>query len=320
MNKWASSKWASSRTATESARKFAATAMFLAAVLSPCTVPAQSEFNCSPIHDQDANPHPSSYRGSYALLVGVSDYEYWGKLPNVPQNINQLADVLCEKGFDVTVEMDPDSQKLRRSIERFIKTHGASHSARNNRLLVYYSGHGYAEYDEMTYHGYLVPRDAYPPTGNDASYIEFMFQAMTFDDVVSQAKRIRAKHSMFVIDACLSGSLFETSVTHSSPTRIGTPSKRTMDKRVIHFLTAGKAFQNAEDNRLFNDSFIGSITTPIADDDNDGVVTGTQLANFIHHRVHNATNGHQSPLYGKLQPGIIESGELTFRVPIDASE
>ena len=313
-------KFDSPRAATRSARKFAATAALLAAVLSPCTVPAQSEFECPPIHDQNANSHSSPYDGSYALLVGVSDYEYWRELPNVPRHIDQLADVLCEKGFDVTVEMDPDRHTLPRSIQNFIRTHGASHFARNNRLLIYYSGHGYSENDNWTFHGYLVPRDAYSPTRSDASRVEFMFQAMTFADLVSEAKNIRAKHSMFVIDACLSGSLFETSVTHSSQTGLGTPRKTTMDKRVIHFLTAGTAFQEIKDDGLFKDVFVESITTPIADADNDGVVTGTQLADFIHHRVHNVTKGLQSPLYGKLQPSTIPSGELTFHVPIDASE
>ena len=314
MNKW------SPRAATELARKLAATATFLAAVLSPCTLLAQSEFECPPIHNQDGNSHSSLYDGSYALLVGVSRYEYWRELPNVPRHITQLAGVLCEKGFDVTVEMDPGWQKLRRIFETFIKTHGASIFARNNRLLVYYSGHGYAENDNRTFHGYLVPRDAHSPTRSDTSHIEFMFQAMTFDDVVSQAKRIRAKHSMFVIDACLSGSLFETSVTHSDQYGIETPRKPIMDKRVIHFLTAGKAFQEIKDDGLFKDYFIESITTPVVDMDNDGMVTGTQLADFIHHGVHNATKGLQSPLYGKLQPSTLSSGELTFRVPIDASE
>ena len=314
MNKW------SPRAATELARKLAATATFLAAVLSPCTLLAQSEFKCPPIHNQDGNSHSSLYDGSYALLIGVSRYEYWRKLPNVPKHINQLAGILCEKGFDVTVEMDPGWQKLRRILETFIRAHGASNFARNNRLLVYYSGHGYAENDNRTFHGYLVPRDAYSPTGNDASRIDFMFQAMTFDDVVSQAKRIRAKHSMFVIDACLSGSLFETSVTHTGQYRIATPSKAIMDKRVIHFLTAGNAFQEIKDDGLFKDYFIESITTPVVDADNDGMVTGTQLAVSIHHGVHRATKGLQSPQYGKLPQSMLPSGELTFRVPIDASE
>ena len=97
MNMW--SPRAATDAATDLVRKFVVTATFLATALSPCTLLAQIEFKCPPIHNQDVNSHSSLYDGSYALLVGVSRYEYWGQLPNVPKQINQLADILCKKRF-----------------------------------------------------------------------------------------------------------------------------------------------------------------------------------------------------------------------------
>ena len=81
------------------------------------------------------------YKGSYALLIGVSDYtDGWPDLESIPGELDRLEAALRRKGFSVTRVRNPNARQLRRAFDDFIDAHGFDPE---NRLLFFYSGHGY---------------------------------------------------------------------------------------------------------------------------------------------------------------------------------
>src|SRR6056297_2552941 len=100
------------------------------------------------------------YTGSFALLVGVSRYKSrdWPDLHSVPGEIERVKNSLTKHGFKVKKVPNPDSQELKDAFEQFIYDYGYE---KNNRLLFFYSGHGYSI--KKGNKGFLVPADARSP-------------------------------------------------------------------------------------------------------------------------------------------------------------
>ena len=94
-----------------------------------------------PIKDR-AGRNVGLYKGSYALLVGVSDYttREWPDLESIPSEIAQVASVLEAQGFHVKKVMNPTSRQMKKAFEDFIDDYGFD---ANNRLIFFFSGHGY---------------------------------------------------------------------------------------------------------------------------------------------------------------------------------
>ncbi len=73
------------------------------------------------------------YDGSYALLVGVSDYTSgWPDLESVPGELETVKALLESKGFVVEKQINPDSTRLREIFESYINRYGYQPQ---NRLL-----------------------------------------------------------------------------------------------------------------------------------------------------------------------------------------
>jgi len=99
------------------------------------------------------------YEESHALVIGVSDYKEWPKLPGVKKDVSNVVFALKQQGFKVKTVLDPDKNTLGEAFEAFIEEHGGP---LENRLLFYFAGHGHTVKpkfggDPM---GYLVPVDA----------------------------------------------------------------------------------------------------------------------------------------------------------------
>ncbi len=65
------------------------------------------------------------YGGSYALLIGVSDYTAgWPDLGAIPGELAEVESLLKAKGFVVEKHMNPNSENLSRIFEKFIDKYG----------------------------------------------------------------------------------------------------------------------------------------------------------------------------------------------------
>jgi formylglycine-generating enzyme required for sulfatase activity len=241
------------------------------------------------------------YDQSHALVIGMSNYLNFDKLPGVIDDVNAVKTALEAQGFNVVVEMNLTSDQMEKAFSNFIGTYGQD---RENRLLFYYAGHGYSfktSYGEEL--GYLVPVDAPVPTKNNMG----VFQAKCFEmaQIEIQAKNIQSKHALFLFDACFSGSLFEN--TRAVPEYIN---HNTM-LPVRQFITSGTANETVPDRSLFRRQFTAALDGE-ADEDKDGYITGTELGSFINKKVTNYSHDAQHPQYGKIRNPHLDKGDFVF--------
>ena len=241
------------------------------------------------------------YSGSYALLIGVSDYDYWPNLPGVKKDIREITAVLEEHGFNVEVVENPDDPQLQSAYENFIDNYGMDV---NNRLLFYFAGHGHtikSSYgDEM---GYIVPKDAPLPTKDKRG---FMKGALSMQQMEVYAKNIQSKHALFMFDACFSGSLF--ALSRAVPEVISYKTTR----HVRQFITSGAADEEVPDESIFRQQFVEALTSDIADGNDDHFLTGTELGEFLQSTVVNYSYNGQHPQYGKIRHPSLDKGDYVF--------
>lgn len=242
------------------------------------------------------------YSGSHALLIGVSRYVAgWPRLESIPGEMQKLRLSLLAKGFNVVVVMDPDSKRMEGAFRKFIDDYGFD---LENRLLIFYSGHGFTRSVGGRQKGYLVPVDAPVPTDDERGFLK---KAITMSQVQTWARKIEAKHALFLFDSCFSGTIFKTRAL-PVPRHITDKTARP----VRQFITAGSAGQEVPAKSVFLPSFIRAIEGA-GDLDKDGYVTGSELGQYLHKTVL-AYNTGQTPQYGKINDPALDEGDFVFRL------
>ena len=82
---------------------------------------AASERGLQRLPIKDANGREVGlYTGSFALVIGVSDYDEWTDLPGVRDDVPQVRAALEKHGFHVTVVKNPTGTELRKKLRAFI--------------------------------------------------------------------------------------------------------------------------------------------------------------------------------------------------------
>ena len=246
------------------------------------------------------------YKASYALVIGVSDYTNgWQDLPGVVKDAEAVSAALKDLDFQVTVVLNPKKTELAEAIQKFINDYGYDYE---NRLLIYYAGHGNTQKSGAGYEqGLIVPADApTPKAGNEA---EFRRMAVSMDTIERYAQEIDAKHVLFVFDSCFSGSLI-------TKTRSPVPPIITFKatQPVRQFITAGTDDQEVPDLSEFRRQFVLGIKGE-ADRNADGFVTASELADFLQDKVSRYTRGSQTPQYGKIRDARLDKGDFVFVLP-----
>ena len=245
-----------------------------------------------------------TYSGSYALVIGVSDYNNgWPKLPGVQADVDIVVNALRSNGFTVETALNPDAVELPKVFERFINKYG---NDSDNRLLFYYAGHGHTLSPSWGGQpiGYIVPKDAPNPNMQE---IEFKKAALPMQRIEEYALNINSKHAMFLFDSCFSGSLF--SITRAIPEHI---SYKTLNP-VRQFITAGSADETVPDVSIFRQQFISALKGE-GDINKDGFLTGTELGQFLQNKVINYSKGSQHPQYGKIRNPYLDKGDFVFSI------
>ena len=244
-----------------------------------------------------------SYSGSYALLIGESDYTNgWPDLNSIPRELKKVETILKAQGFKVEKSLNLNASKLEGRFKKFINDYGYKP---NNRLLFFYSGHGHTDGGQ----GFLVPTDAPNP---DKDIEGFLKKSLVMTDITALARKIRAKHVLFLFDSCFSGSVFKAKERPKVPRQI----TKLANEPVRQFITAGSENETVPANSVFTPAFVDALEYGLGDLTQDGYITGQELGLYLQGEVPQHTN--QTPQYGKIRDYDLSRGDFVFIVGANA--
>ncbi|WP_447748329.1 caspase family protein [Aeromonas veronii] len=248
-----------------------------------------------------------SYETSRALVIGINTYQNASPLGYAVNDAHEIYNTLInELGFEQSnviylIDQDATKTKILKSFLRFsnddIKI--------DDRLFVFFAGHGHTRKGVKGDVGYLVPYDA---DMNDFSTF------IRWDELTRNAELIRAKHILFVMDACYGGlAIYRDAKPGSS--RFLKDMYQRFSRQVI---TAGKANEVVADSggplpdhSVFTGHFIEGIRGKAANE--YGVITASGLMAYVYSKVANDINSEQTPHYGQFDG----DGDFIIYVPND---
>ncbi len=261
---------------------------------------AENDSKAIEITDQEGK-QTIIYEESYALVIWAGNYQHWGKLNNVEEESKQVVNALEQRGFKATTVGNPTGSELEGAIKDFIDNYGYEP---DNRLVIFFSGHGHTRHRTK---GYLVPVDAQDPTSRKNER-DFLRVALPMEQIIAWARRIEAKHVLFVFDSCFSGTVFKQ---RSSTT----PAKYILDvagKPVRQFLTAGDADEEVPAKSVFTPLFIRALNGEADTINQDGYVTGNELGNYLRQNLREYDT-QQTPQFGTIRDPELDQGDIVFR-------
>jgi hypothetical protein len=243
------------------------------------------------------------YQESHALLVSASNYTSWRTLPETATDMDNVATALRKQGFSVRRVSNPSSTELGDVFRSFVGDHGRS---TENRLLLFFSGHGYTAPSKGI--GYLVPVDAPDPRNDPSGFYRKAYPITTLN---SLAQEIDSRHALFLFDSCFSGSIFKTKAHSDAPgSRGSTVSERWRYLRdnavqpVRQFIAAGGPDEELPAQSVFVPLFIKALEGH-ASTAGDGYVTGKEIGLWIEQEL---------PKYRRQKPhsDVIKDPGLAF--------
>ena len=257
---------------------------------------------CIKIPDGKYTKEINLYNNSYALVIGNGNYKNgWNPLPGAIQDAKEIAMALKKNGFRVTLKTDLTKKAFDKTFSQFSIKYGQNSK---NRLLFYYSGHGYTKKmvtgEEL---GYIVMIDAGLPEKHP---IEFDLKSIDMISFVTQAKKILSRHVLFMFDSCFSGSIFnlrDRVIPQCISDNIRYP--------VRQFITSGRANESVPDHSVFKQIFLDILEGREQEFIPDGYLTGEELGLLLKNKVPEY-NPSQHPQYGKIRDPMLDKGDFVF--------
>ena len=253
----------------------------------------------------NTNKEIDLYKASYALVIGNGNYTHWNSLPGALRDVEEVKDVLETHGFNVTLKIDLKKAEFEKALAKFVLESGKDE---DNRLLFYYAGHGYTRKavngEDL---GYLAMVDA-PSSATDKVGLEIA--SIDMSSLVTQAKKIHARHVLFMFDSCFSGTILEARDEFQIPEGISDSIKHP----VRQFITAGRKDETVPDHSYFKQVFLDLIQGRVRETFFDGYITGEGLGYYLKNQVPQY-NKAQHPQYGKIRDPKLNKGDFVFVLP-----
>lgn len=143
-----------------------------------------------------AASQPTLKGNSWAVVVGINDYMTAQRLRFAVADASAVADLLTRQGF--TVKALYNQQATRANILREIGTNLLNNVGPEDRVLIYFSGHGMdLQKGQGARRGFLLPVEA-DEQDLDAT-------AISMGRIRELAGAMPAKHVLFIVDACYGG-------------------------------------------------------------------------------------------------------------------
>lgn len=246
------------------------------------------------------------YHQSHALIIGINRYLNTGPLGYAVNDAKAVYDRLTSEydfqhdNVQLLLDEAATSEAIRRAFLRFADQNLVGV---DDRIIVFFAGHGTTRRGARGEVGYLVPHDA---------DLEDLSTLLRWDDLTRNSEIIAAKHILFVMDACYGGLAVTRAVGAGSVRFI-----KDMLKRISRqVLTAGKADETVADaggplpgHSVFTGHFLQGLDGAAATA--DGVITASGLMAYVYGRVSADAGSFQTPHFGHIDG----DGDFIFRMP-----
>jgi tetratricopeptide (TPR) repeat protein len=205
---------------------------------------------------------------SYAVVIGIGDYEHYQKLSAPAADAVQVRNFLRDEAqFDRIITLT-DEKATRARIENLMERILPQLVQRNDRLLFYFSGHGITRSLAASKRGYLILRSS---SRNGWDEMIDMPRMREWSENFGHAR-----HVLFLLDACFSG-------LAASERKAGFDPRSQTIQRLMqpasHIVTAGIEGEQSyifNEKSLFTAAFLaaarGSLSMP-----NDGVISLSEM-------------------------------------------
>jgi Caspase domain len=234
------------------------------------------------------------YGASRALVIGINKYETASPLSYAVSDAVSIRDLLVSDfGFpDSEVTLLIDEAATRQAVLKAFLRFAKDDIDLDERLVIFFAGHGHTRTGSRGEIGYLVPHDA-----DMTDFSTFI----RWDELTRNADLIRAKHVLFIMDACYGG-LALVRTAGAGSTRF---LKDMMLRTSRQVLTAGKADEVVSDSggpipnhSVFTGHLIEALQGKAAT--TDGVLTASAVMSYVYAKVASDKNSQQTPHYGHV--------------------
>ena len=255
------------------------------------------------------------YDDSHALIIGINDYENTMALHYAENDAKAIKNVLInsfnfpKENVSLLINHKATLNNIKKEFSRITKSANT-----NDRVLIYFAGHGQTmDLPGGGVKGYLLPYDA------DES--ELYLTSLAMDELEEISLMSKAKHILFLIDACYGGiatAAYRGFTIPESPNYINKITKN-MGRQII---TAGgkdeKVVEKAKwGHSAFTKNILNALKLGNGDLNNDMFITANELAIYISDKVTIDSDYQQTPQYTKM---TTDEGEFVFMINVNSND
>jgi hypothetical protein len=245
------------------------------------------------------------YAESHALIIGINQYQHVSPLSYAVNDAREIRDLLVTD-FDfpsANVVYLTDAAATRAAILKAFSRFMATDVDLDDKIFIFFAGHGKTLTGIRGEVGFLVPYD-----GDPSDYSTFI----RWDELTHGSELIRAKHLLFIMDACYGGLALTRDIQPGSTRFL----KDMMLRYSRQVLTAGKADEVVADaggpipnHSIFTGHLIQALRGKASAE--GGIITANGVMAYVYSKVANDRNSNQTPHYGHFDG----DGDFIFKAP-----
>lgn len=249
------------------------------------------------------------YRTSWALIVGINAYISLPPLSYAVNDARAIYKVLVHNfGFppDHVFYLEDRDASEKNILSVFDAHLNEQYVQSNDRVLIFFAGHGFTRKGAHGNTGYIAPVDTEQGAWRTL---------IAMHDFIHQAEFIPAKHILFIMDACYSG----LALTRGNGA-MNRAIRQMIMRSAVQIITAGKADEVVADggggphgeNSVFTGILLQGLEGAAAK--NGGPLTAQRLMHYVYEQIIIDPKARQTPHYG----WIAGDGDFVFRVSTDS--
>ena len=247
------------------------------------------------------------YDNSYALIIGIDKYQNVQPLNYAVKDAESIQDILVntfdfpEDNVTLLKNEEATKQNILKSFSEITKK-----AEDSDRVLIFFAGHGETmDLPEGGEKGYLIPVEG------DSE--DLYLTGLPMEELRQIALISRAKHMLYLVDACYGGIAAVGSRGLDSKITPNYIDKITKDKSRQVITAGGRGEQVIEKPEWGHSAFTLNLKRGLqdsrADYNSDGYITANELGLFLREKVTIDSENQQTPQYGRMTS---QEGEFVF--------